>query len=123
PAHENVAQKPALEANAEEPVLRCQPKEPPAVVKEAVVKDTTAIETAKSEKEPAIPNSGNSGNSGDYGNAILEDLENLISDHLVCSKAQRTVLALWLLHTYTRKSAPITPYLNISSPVEESGKS
>src|SRR5205807_6889635 len=29
----------------------------------------------------------------------------------------------WLLHTYTYKSAPITPYLNISSPVEESGKS
>ena len=50
-------------------------------------------------------------------------MEALISTHLVCSKAQRTVLALWILHTYSYTSFLTTPYLNVFSPVEESGKS
>jgi hypothetical protein len=53
----------------------------------------------------------------------MDDLTNLIRQHLVCTDHQSTVLALWILHTYTYKAAPLTPYLNISSRVEESGKS
>ncbi len=53
---------------------------------------------------------------------ILVDLEKTISNHLVCTEAQRTVLALWVLHTYACSNVFLTPYLNIYSPVEESGK-
>ncbi|HEV2988300.1 MAG TPA: DUF3631 domain-containing protein [Candidatus Angelobacter sp.] len=53
----------------------------------------------------------------------MDDLTNLIRQHLVCTDHQSTVLALWILHTYTYKAAHLTPYLNISSRVEESGKS
>ena len=55
--------------------------------------------------------------------SALDELEDLIQDHLVCTGAQRTVLTLWILHTYTCTASLITPYLNISSPIEESGKS
>jgi hypothetical protein len=83
-------------------------------------------------------NFGNSGNSGDLGNSsdfgnsslsddpisIMNDLEESISDFLVCSDAQRTILALWILHTYSyRQTSFVTPYLNIYSHVEQSGKS
>jgi hypothetical protein len=54
---------------------------------------------------------------------MMDNLEALIRQHLVCTEAQRTVLALWILHTYTYRAAPLTPYLRISSRVEESGKS
>ena len=88
-----------------------------------------------------------SGNSGDHGNSpitnlpnypipsptypipdhppsdVLDFLESTISEYLVCSPAQRSVLALWILHTYTFQAAHFTPYLNIYSPLEESGKS
>src|SRR5437763_906196 len=53
----------------------------------------------------------------------LDCIEDLIADYLICSDHQRAVLALWILHTYSFESAFITPYLDISSPVEESGKS
>ena len=54
---------------------------------------------------------------------ILDFLELTIGEYLICSPAQRSVLALWILHTYTFSAAHFTPYLNIYSPVEESGKS
>src|SRR5205085_1651866 len=78
------------------------------------------------------PNHGNSGKSGDYGNAdegkpsdadTMDTLEDLIHDHLVCSSDQGAILALWILHTYCYQVSYHTPYLNISSAVEESGKS
>jgi hypothetical protein len=54
---------------------------------------------------------------------MMSDLEKLIANHLVCTESQRVILALWILHTYTCEATPLTPYLNISSPLEESGKS
>ncbi len=54
---------------------------------------------------------------------VLDLLESTIARYLVCSPAQRSVLALWILHTYTFQAAHFTPYLNIYSPLEESGKS
>jgi hypothetical protein len=54
---------------------------------------------------------------------IMNDLEETIEDYLVCSPHQRTVLALWILHTYCHNASATTPYLNIYSPVEQSGKS
>ena len=54
---------------------------------------------------------------------MMDNLQAVIRQHLVCTQAQSTVLALWILHTYTYRAAPVTPYLNISSRIEESGKS
>src|SRR5581483_6250186 len=138
--NENTAQNPVLrcqpkapsvEAKAEGPVLHSKPKEPQVVVKKAEVNGK-----AKSETESSAPNYGNSSDLGNgactevsrseasrSGNAkLLVDLEKTISNHLVCTEAQRTVLALWILHTYACSNVFLTPYLNIYSPVEESGK-
>ena len=62
-------------------------------------------------------------NSDNSPAEALDRIEDLISDYLVCSDHQRAILALWILHTYSYQAAFITPYLDISSPVEESGKS
>jgi len=53
----------------------------------------------------------------------LDELQELIARFLICSDDQRAILALWILHTYCYQRSLTTPYLNIFSPVEESGKS
>ncbi len=53
----------------------------------------------------------------------MNALEETIAKYLICSPHQRTVLALWILHTYCSIASATTPYLNIYSPVEQSGKS
>ncbi|HEV2964511.1 MAG TPA: DUF3631 domain-containing protein [Candidatus Angelobacter sp.] len=139
----------ALEVSTE-PSLRCEPKElalkAPAEEPEPVVKKAEVVNDPEMLEEPAEPKrkpkkvkpvektkarNPNYGNSGDSGNPnfptssadTMDDIEELIHDHLVCSDAQGSILALWILHTYTYRASYLTPYLNISSPVEESGKS
>ncbi len=123
---ENTAQNPVLrcqpkvpsvEAKAEEPVLRSEPKELPAAAKKAEVNGKD-----KSEKKSSGSTSENYPVTKLPNYQILVDLEKTISNHLVCTEAQRTVLALWILHTYACSNVFLTPYLNIYSPVEESGK-
>ncbi len=53
----------------------------------------------------------------------MNQLEDFISEFLVCSDSQRAILALWILHTYCYQVSLSTPYLNIYSCVEQSGKS
>lgn len=53
----------------------------------------------------------------------LDQIYAFIGKYLVCSMHQRTVLALWVVHTYCYKHFPETPYLEISSPEGQSGKS
>jgi len=79
--------------------------------------------------DPPIPKSSDHPITGSPDHPIsspaqqLEKLEKLISAFLVCSDDQRAILALWILHTYCYRASSTTPYLNIFSPVEESGKS
>jgi hypothetical protein len=54
---------------------------------------------------------------------MMDDLEELIQNHLICTHHQRAILALWILHTYCYQVSFFTPYLNIYSSIEESGKS
>ncbi len=54
---------------------------------------------------------------------MMNQLEDFISEFLVCSDSQRAILALWILHTYCYQVSLSTPYLNIYSCVEQSGKS
>ncbi len=109
--------EPSVEAKAEETVLRSEPKELPAVAKKAEVNGK-----AKSETESSASTSENYPITKLPNYQLLMDLEKTISNHLVCTEAQRTVLALWVLHTYACSNVFLTPYLNIYSPVEESGK-
>jgi hypothetical protein len=149
-ANDHGAHKLALEVPAEVPVLRGEPKEPPAAVKqpevvkqaeivkeEEVIQEAQVVNPPEALKEPAKqkpkgvkkakeakapnPNSGNYGNSGNPD--VMGYLESAIHDYLVCSDHQGVVLALWVLHTYTCRASYLTPYLNIWSPIEESGKS
>ncbi len=52
----------------------------------------------------------------------LDQIYAFIGKYLVCSMHQRTVLALWVVHTYCYQRFPATPYLEISSPECQSGK-
>lgn len=53
---------------------------------------------------------------------VLSQLSNFIGRYLQCTDHQRTVLALWVLHTYTFPAAQFTPYLSIQSAYKQSGK-
>jgi len=52
----------------------------------------------------------------------FEALVSLLGEYLACSDHQRTVLALWIIHTYCFEVFIVTPYLNVCSPEKQSGK-
>ena len=54
---------------------------------------------------------------------LLDDLCAFLARYLHCSPHQRTVLALWILHTHCFAAARSTPYLAIQSHRRLSGKS
>src|SRR5690242_12384311 len=53
---------------------------------------------------------------------MLDDLCSFLARYLQCSPHQRTVLALWVLHTWCFAAARSTPYLAIQSSRKLSGK-
>lgn len=57
------------------------------------------------------------------GDQLLKEVSAFIGRYLQCSEQQRTVLALWALHTYCLPAAQVTPYLAIRSAEKQSGKS
>jgi uncharacterized protein DUF3631 len=54
---------------------------------------------------------------------MLAEVVEFFRRYLVATDDQLTVLALWCLHTYVTESIVSTPYLHISSPETQSGKS
>src|ERR1700694_1497473 len=54
---------------------------------------------------------------------LLHDVAAFIGRYLASTSSQRTVLALWTLHTYCFSAANTTPYLNIFSAESRCGKS
>jgi Protein of unknown function (DUF3631) len=52
----------------------------------------------------------------------LDDVTTFLSRYLYCTEHQRTLLALWILHTHCFSAAEVTPYLSIQSAIEQSGK-
>src|SRR5438105_4185862 len=66
---------------------------------------------------------GNDGPPALSPTQMLDRVVEEIRQYLVCSDHQLTVLALWVLHTYCHRSFPVTPYLNICSAENQSGKS
>ena len=63
----------------------------------------------------ALPNSD--------GAQLLRDVRSFIRRFAFLSESQATIQALWVLHTHTFSAADTTPYLSITSPEKESGKS
>src|SRR5215831_12090105 len=53
---------------------------------------------------------------------MLDDICAFLARYLQCSQHQRTVLALWILHTHCFPGARSTPYLAIQSARKLSGK-
>jgi Protein of unknown function (DUF3631) len=53
----------------------------------------------------------------------LQKLQDLIGKYIVCSPAQRLVLALWIVHTHLADRFEQTPYLTVMSPQKQCGKS
>ncbi|HEV2992351.1 MAG TPA: DUF3631 domain-containing protein [Candidatus Angelobacter sp.] len=53
----------------------------------------------------------------------LNHIDAFLQKYLVCSIHHRTILALWVVHTYCFERFPVTPYLEICSPEAQSGKS
>jgi hypothetical protein len=53
---------------------------------------------------------------------VVSQVSEFIGRYLQCSEHQRTVLALWVVHTYCFPAAQATPYLSIRSAHKQSGK-
>ena len=54
---------------------------------------------------------------------ILEEVRGFLSRYIVFSnEAQATAVTLWVAHTWALYAFDYTPYLHISSPVKECGK-
>ncbi len=53
---------------------------------------------------------------------VVSQVSEFIGRYLQCSEHQRTVLALWVVHTYCFPAAQVTPYLSIRSAHKQSGK-
>jgi hypothetical protein len=54
---------------------------------------------------------------------LLESCRNWIHGYVIVSNDQAVVLACWLLHTYAFDAAETTPYIHITAPERECGKS
>lgn len=57
------------------------------------------------------------------GATLLTTIRDMILRYVVLPPHAAEALALWCLHTYAIEAAPFTPYIWVSSPVRECGKS
>ena len=57
------------------------------------------------------------------GSKILDDVRSFLRRFVILSLAQSTAIALWVIHTYTFRSAAWSPYLNVRLAAPECGKS
>jgi hypothetical protein len=57
------------------------------------------------------------------GDPLVENLLALIERYLVMTPEQRLVVALWIVHTHIVEELEQTPYLTVTSPVRQCGKS
>jgi hypothetical protein len=54
---------------------------------------------------------------------LLDAIKSWILTYVVISEEQAAILAVWVLHTYVLDASDITPYIHITAPEKESGKS
>lgn len=53
---------------------------------------------------------------------LLDEVESFVKLRVVCTAEQMTVIVLWILHTYVYDVFDTTPYLDVTSPERECGK-
>src|SRR5262245_52974711 len=53
---------------------------------------------------------------------LLDHVSQFLARYLECSEHQRTVMALWVLHSHGLSGSEVTPYLTIQSAEKQSGK-
>ncbi len=58
----------------------------------------------------------------DVDDELVSDLMAYIRRYMVLTDAQIFILALWIIHTHNIEAAQQTPYLSITSPVKQCGK-
>ena len=56
------------------------------------------------------------------GSQLITQISDFLARYLHCSEHQRTVIALWIVHTHCFPAARVTPYLHIRSRHKQSGK-
>ena len=59
---------------------------------------------------------------GEDAGELLDAVEDIIRRYVVTGDAERAALSLWAMHTHAFAAAEATPYLNITSPEKQSGK-
>lgn len=59
---------------------------------------------------------------GEQGDTLLDALVVFIKRFISLSESQAQVTALWIAHTHAFEAADCTPYLHVSSPEKQSGK-
>src|SRR5579864_2296934 len=86
--------------------------------------DQMSTQTLTALPEPAAPDTSFNPDELEPidGANLLEQVSQFIGRYLQCSDHQRTVLALWVLHTHCSTAAQVTPYLAIQSAQKQSGK-
>lgn len=57
-----------------------------------------------------------------HGAQLLDDITEAVRSYIVISEEARIALALWILHTYAHAASFFTPYMHVTSPVKECGK-
>jgi Protein of unknown function (DUF3631) len=73
--------------------------------------------------EPAVHTAFNAADLESIdGDQLLQDVTQFVGRYLQCSEHQRTVMALWVLHTHCLSAVQVTPYLAIQSTEKQSGK-
>jgi hypothetical protein len=53
---------------------------------------------------------------------LLDDIDAYVNRFVIMGVAERSVVALWTFHTWAFEAADTTPYLDVSSPVKQCGK-
>ena len=69
-----------------------------------------------------MENSNSSEVTPGAGVEVLDDVASFIRKYLVCDDHQLTILTLWSAHTWCFQLFPATPYLDLRSPQQHSGK-
>jgi hypothetical protein len=54
--------------------------------------------------------------------ALLDEIDKYIGRFVIMGDRERAVSALWVFHTWAFEAADTTPYLDVSSPVKQCGK-
>jgi hypothetical protein len=84
----------------------------------------SAIESTKQKSNEELVDAGSAAWDSAVATAeLLEEIRTFINRYVALPEDADVAIALWLMHTYVPEASDYTPYLLITSPVRECGKS